>query len=713
MCLVRHCNRGRHCTFAHSKEEELYHPLTYKTRLCSVFPLCGRHYCPFAHFPEEVRDPFSIPLVRLFWGSQAATYLEAAHQKEGANELRSSHLKHQLCWEKDGDKAACSVRSPPSTSLAVASTASPSTRQSLPAFGSSAHDVQQTQNICNNPPFLPLSTSASSCTARDLHQLATNSASEAVDANQVLSELQSQEPLNARTPEKEGRAAENGGDFGRGASAEGAELLWSILEEAQALSTSSCEAAPADSAGILSSAARLLGPQASQMSLDQIELTLGLAVKLALLLQPYLQQEPPASPSLGGQQRQVVEEQSVETQRISSQQELQDALTALLQEIEGASQKAGGSDRRPPEGAGVESCSGSEEGMATSETHDAAAALVQQLQILSLDESAQPQAGFPGLRSRGAGARAASLAVSVGESKGEDALQTPPAEGLAESLWQAAPALYQQAVAAAFAAAASREASFDGAAPHGVCWGMQTAAAKDLPAPCGGRQAAQVEGGPLKSLAQSALSSTGPPGLAKSKRATNDFRRLAESAFPQTDALAAERCVSSFEGPCCHARQAKASPGAPAEAAFPAGCWLGSGHSLRSSCVQREQALVSQRLQSHARLPSEGKKNGVGGRPQFHACFDGTFSESCSVETKLSPEMTTCAQTPPTATTPSPEMQDSYSPTAAEGIASCDATVDGKSKCLSRSTSPGQHAASTPGEAKGVIATARNAEQCS
>eukprot|EP01054_Gregarina_sp_Poly1_P007118 Gregarina_sp_Poly_1__7117@NODE_389_length_8981_cov_43_318600_g318_i0_p5_GENE_NODE_389_length_8981_cov_43_318600_g318_i0NODE_389_length_8981_cov_43_318600_g318_i0_p5_ORF_typecomplete_len143_score1_08Nab2p_Zf1/PF18260_1/1_4e03Nab2p_Zf1/PF18260_1/0_012Nab2p_Zf1/PF18260_1/0_45Nab2p_Zf1/PF18260_1/3_2e02zfCCCH_3/PF15663_5/8_8zfCCCH_3/PF15663_5/0_063zfCCCH/PF00642_24/51zfCCCH/PF00642_24/0_028zfCCCH/PF00642_24/25zf_CCCH_4/PF18345_1/2_9e03zf_CCCH_4/PF18345_1/0_06zf_CCCH_4/PF18345_1/1_8e03Torus/PF16131_5/ len=47
MALVRRCTRGRSCPYAHSKEEELYHPMVYKTKMCKVFPHCKRHHCPF------------------------------------------------------------------------------------------------------------------------------------------------------------------------------------------------------------------------------------------------------------------------------------------------------------------------------------------------------------------------------------------------------------------------------------------------------------------------------------------------------------------------------------------------------------------------------------------------------------------------------------------------------------------------------------------
>ncbi|CDR95394.1 hypothetical protein, conserved [Babesia bigemina] len=56
MVLYRRCTRGKNCNFAHSKEEELYHPLVYKTKQCSAYPKCTRYFCPFVHASSEMRD---------------------------------------------------------------------------------------------------------------------------------------------------------------------------------------------------------------------------------------------------------------------------------------------------------------------------------------------------------------------------------------------------------------------------------------------------------------------------------------------------------------------------------------------------------------------------------------------------------------------------------------------------------------------------------
>lgn len=41
------CRRGRVCSYCHTKEEQMYHPLVYKTQLCRDWPQCSKAYCPF------------------------------------------------------------------------------------------------------------------------------------------------------------------------------------------------------------------------------------------------------------------------------------------------------------------------------------------------------------------------------------------------------------------------------------------------------------------------------------------------------------------------------------------------------------------------------------------------------------------------------------------------------------------------------------------
>lgn len=60
------CNRRRFCPYAHTKEEQMYHPAVYKTKLCRVHPRCSRIYCPFAHGVQEMRRPgeeFASPYI--------------------------------------------------------------------------------------------------------------------------------------------------------------------------------------------------------------------------------------------------------------------------------------------------------------------------------------------------------------------------------------------------------------------------------------------------------------------------------------------------------------------------------------------------------------------------------------------------------------------------------------------------------------------------
>eukprot|EP00929_Paragymnodinium_shiwhaense_P121749 TRINITY_DN9411_c1_g1_i1.p1 TRINITY_DN9411_c1_g1~~TRINITY_DN9411_c1_g1_i1.p1 ORF type:complete len:291 (-),score=55.20 TRINITY_DN9411_c1_g1_i1:443-1315(-) len=62
------CPQGARCPYAHSKDEVFYHPTIFKTRLCEDFRehraarrgrragKCHRHYCPFAHGFQELRE---------------------------------------------------------------------------------------------------------------------------------------------------------------------------------------------------------------------------------------------------------------------------------------------------------------------------------------------------------------------------------------------------------------------------------------------------------------------------------------------------------------------------------------------------------------------------------------------------------------------------------------------------------------------------------
>lgn len=52
---MHNCIRGNTCPFAHTKDEESYHPAKYKTRLCNGLNCRGVDSCCFAHGEEELR----------------------------------------------------------------------------------------------------------------------------------------------------------------------------------------------------------------------------------------------------------------------------------------------------------------------------------------------------------------------------------------------------------------------------------------------------------------------------------------------------------------------------------------------------------------------------------------------------------------------------------------------------------------------------------
>eukprot|EP00375_Theileria_parva_P003409 XP_766091.1 hypothetical protein [Theileria parva strain Muguga] len=84
MVLYRRCTRGKNCNFAHSKEEELYHPLVYKTKQCSSYPKCSRYFCPFIHEPSELRD------VSRFKHMSTSNAINALHNSNTAERINNS-----------------------------------------------------------------------------------------------------------------------------------------------------------------------------------------------------------------------------------------------------------------------------------------------------------------------------------------------------------------------------------------------------------------------------------------------------------------------------------------------------------------------------------------------------------------------------------------------------------------------------------------------
>lgn len=54
MRVKNFCRRGRQCLYSHTKEEQMYHPLVYKTQLCRDWPGCSKHFCPFSEPFESI-----------------------------------------------------------------------------------------------------------------------------------------------------------------------------------------------------------------------------------------------------------------------------------------------------------------------------------------------------------------------------------------------------------------------------------------------------------------------------------------------------------------------------------------------------------------------------------------------------------------------------------------------------------------------------------
>eukprot|EP01066_Platyproteum_vivax_P005964 Platyproteum_vivax@DN1827_c0_g1_i1.p1 len=55
--LINNCKLGRQCSGAHTIEEQLFHPLIYKTKVCPNWPDCHKVYCSWAHGSHELRFP--------------------------------------------------------------------------------------------------------------------------------------------------------------------------------------------------------------------------------------------------------------------------------------------------------------------------------------------------------------------------------------------------------------------------------------------------------------------------------------------------------------------------------------------------------------------------------------------------------------------------------------------------------------------------------
>lgn len=112
MSLNCRCRKGKYCEFAHTKEEELYHPDAYKTKKCNAFPNCKRFYCPFIHDCEasslnsaknnlksEDKITHVIPKDEISTDVSRMTekfYPDPQYQMQGAVNTNISGLKQEL-----------------------------------------------------------------------------------------------------------------------------------------------------------------------------------------------------------------------------------------------------------------------------------------------------------------------------------------------------------------------------------------------------------------------------------------------------------------------------------------------------------------------------------------------------------------------------------------------------------------------------------------
>mmetsp|Transcript_17243 Transcript_17243/g.29927 ORF Transcript_17243/g.29927 Transcript_17243/m.29927 type:complete len:734 (-) Transcript_17243:226-2427(-) len=74
------CSRGVNCQFAHSQDEELYHPSAYKRAICKGGATCGGYYCPFAHGDVEIPKAAR--------GSPGNAAMTNSHRRRGAQQCR-------------------------------------------------------------------------------------------------------------------------------------------------------------------------------------------------------------------------------------------------------------------------------------------------------------------------------------------------------------------------------------------------------------------------------------------------------------------------------------------------------------------------------------------------------------------------------------------------------------------------------------------------
>lgn len=251
MSLIRHCTRGRSCTFAHSKEEELYHPLMYKTKICTVFPNCDRHYCPFAHSVDEIRHPYANPIIQSIWGPTDNSTSNSMYRWVGSPVSPLSNI-HDMSLQHQATPTAFLS---PAQQLAGATP------------GGSAERTPQQMRMLD--PALP----SKRHPYTPKQQSKKHSGNGETGAGQSLLG-QPSSPFRISRPGKERRARKK--------------------EEALETNSDLQELLDSDTlrqALIMGLAQQLIGPQVSQLSVDQIIIVLDLAVKLAVSLQPTNQQD--------------------------------------------------------------------------------------------------------------------------------------------------------------------------------------------------------------------------------------------------------------------------------------------------------------------------------------------------------------------------------------------------------------------------------------
>eukprot|EP00808_Paulinella_micropora_P023133 g19020.t1 len=71
---VTDCPKGKKCPLSHKyPQEDLYHPLRFRTSFCPAFPMCLQPHCPYAHLEEERREPLEPTFETSLVNSRSAT----------------------------------------------------------------------------------------------------------------------------------------------------------------------------------------------------------------------------------------------------------------------------------------------------------------------------------------------------------------------------------------------------------------------------------------------------------------------------------------------------------------------------------------------------------------------------------------------------------------------------------------------------------------